>query len=41
MERVTHQLKEAVDKMIEQKEEEIGRVRECSEEHEDRLLAER
>ncbi|KAM6923484.1 uncharacterized protein FYW49_005941 [Xenentodon cancila] len=41
VERVTYQLKEAMDKMVEEKKDEIGRVKEWSEEHEERLLAER
>ncbi|KAM6923481.1 uncharacterized protein FYW49_005938 [Xenentodon cancila] len=40
VERLTYQLKEAMDKMVEEKKDEIGRVKEWSEEHEERLLAE-
>ncbi|XP_072252171.1 hyaluronan mediated motility receptor isoform X2 [Leuresthes tenuis] len=40
VERVTHQLREVMGKMVEEKEEEINRMKEWTDEHQERLLAE-
>lgn len=40
MERATRQLTEAMDKLVEQKEEELSRLKQWTEEHQQRLLAE-